>query len=399
MFVVLVVASLAVYFMTAEERTRVLRRAVRLLRLAFGFAGKFRLAEDDPFREDMRRRVRWPLVTYVFVAINVGVLVAILLGRDALGDPATLVAWGGNFAPRTTNGERWRVFTSIFVHRGVLHLLVSVAALAQLGLIVERAVGPFTFGTVLVAAGGLCSVMSAANAPLSVFVGSTGAVFGVYGLLFAAWLRGILQQSAVRIPWRALGSLVPIGAVFVLYSLATDEPDIAAKVGVSSGVVGGIILTRSMRNEGARLRRFAALGAATAAIVLMSAMALRAVSDVRPELAALVGDEERAAAAYDAEVLRFRNGHTTTGELAQYIDRVILPGLQGTRDRMDGLVHVRPADAGVVDVAHVYLRLRQESWRLRAEALRKGNMRKLKDADRVEQSSLRVFQRIKAAPR
>ena len=81
------------------------------------------------------------------------------------------------------------------------------------------------------------------------------------------------------------------------------------------------------------------------------------------------------------------------------IDRVILPGLQGTRDRMDGLVHVRPADAGVVDVAHVYLRLRQESWRLRAEALRKGNMRKLKDADRVEQSSLRVFQRIKAAPR
>jgi membrane associated rhomboid family serine protease len=338
-------------------------------------------------------------VTYALVAANVAVFVMMVADPGALDDPATLVAWGGNFGPRTTDGERWRVLTSIFVHRGVLHLLVTVAALVQLGLLLERVVGPFTFGTMVLAAGVFGSIVSSAAAPMSVFVGATGAVFGLYGLLVAAALRGLLPGTAVRIPLVELARLAPVAAAFVLYFLASGEPSITAKAGVCAGVVGGLALTRSIRDRGTRLRRFAALGTATAAIVMMSAMALRAVTDIRPAITAVVGDEERTAAIYDAVVVRFTKGRMTARELAQVIDGSILPDLQRARERVDALVDVPAEDAALVAAAQEYLRLRHDSWRARAEALRKNNMRGLRNADETAQASLRVFETISSAVR
>ncbi|MDQ3349011.1 MAG: rhomboid family intramembrane serine protease, partial [Acidobacteriota bacterium] len=325
------------------------------------------------------------------------IFLMMLASPGALGDPATLVAWGANYGPRTTGGELWRVFTSTFVHRGVLHLLVNVAALVQLGLLLERVVGPFTFGTIFFAAGVLGSIIIAAAAPMSVVNGSAAAVFGLYGLLCAAALRGVLQDTAVRIPLAMLKRLAPVAALFALYCVVTGEPSIAAKVGLSTGVVGGIMLTRSVPGYGARHRRFAGLGAATAAIVLMSAMSLRAVTNVRPEIAVVVANEERTAAAYDAAVLRFRKGLMTTRELAQVIDQTIVPDVQRAAQRVSALADVPAEDATLVADAQEYVRLRQESWRVRAEGLRKGNMPILREADKAEQASLQAFERLRSA--
>ena len=49
----------------------------------------------------------------------------------------------------------------------------------------------------------------------------------------------------------------------------------------------------------------------------------------------------------------------------------------------------------LVEGATEYLRLRDESWRLRADALRKSNMAALRKADRAEWESLEAFSRIK----
>jgi membrane associated rhomboid family serine protease len=367
-----------------------LRNAGALTRLC-------RLGRDDAFHAALRARVRWPLVTYALVAANVAVFAMMVAAPGAIDDPATLVAWGGNFGPNTTGGERWRVLTSIFVHRGVLHLLVTVAALVQLGLLLERVVGPFTFGTMVLAAGVFGSIVSSAAAPMSVVVGATGAVFGLYGLLVAAALRGLLPGSAVRVPLMELARLAPVAAVFVLYFMASGEPPITAKAGLCAGLIGGLALTRSVRDQGARLRRFAALGTATAAIVMMSAMALRAITDVRPVIASVVADEQRTAAVYDAVVVRFTNGRMTARELARVIDGNILPDLERARARVDALVDVPAEHASLVAAAQEYLRLRRDSWQARAEALRANHLHGLRKADETARAALRAFESLAAA--
>jgi rhomboid protease GluP len=397
LLVLLVLGGVVLYFMKPEERLALLHKAAAL-RHGLDLARRGRVSRDDPFYAELRARTGRPLVTCCLAAALVAVFVMMLAGRGALADPATLVAWGASFGPRTTLDERWRLFTSMFVHRGVLHVLVNVAALIQLGIVVERVVGPFTFGLTFFTAGVLGTIMSAAAAPMSIVSGSAGAVFGVYGLLFAAVLRGWLQRSAVRIPLSTLARLIPVTLLFLLYCVATGEPSITAKVGLCAGLVSGITLTRSIPEYGARLRRFAALGAATAGVILLSAMSLRAVTDVRPEIAAVVADEERAAASYDAAVAQFRTGRVTARDLAQLIDGTILPGVQRARARVTALAHVPPDDVHVVADAQEYLRLREESWRVRAAGLRASNAGALKQAERIERASLQVFDRLTLEP-
>ena len=105
--------------------------------------------------------------------------------RDASGAVAsptravfggTLVAWGGNFAPRTTNNEWWRLVAAMFVHSGRLHLLVNMAALLQIGFLLERLHGGFAVATVYLAAGVFANLLTTSTTPMSVSVGALGPI-------------------------------------------------------------------------------------------------------------------------------------------------------------------------------------------------------------------------------
>jgi hypothetical protein len=127
-------------------------------------------------------------------------------------------------------------------------------------------------------------------------------------------------------------------------------------------------------------------------------MSLRAVTDVRPEIRTVVADEERAAATYDGAVAQFRTGRMSARALAQLIDDAILPDVQRARARVTALVHVPPDDVHVVADAQEYLRLREESWRVRAAGLRASNAVALKQAERIERASLQAFDRLTLEP-
>ena len=390
------VASFAFYVLTPEERRRFARNAREVARSVLAAAAMSRPHPDDPFYSELRTRSRWPLATYLVLAANVGVFVAMLFGTGAVADHDTLLSWGANFGPRTTNGERWRLFTSMFVHASILQLLINSAALAELGRVVERIVGHLTFAIVYLAAGVLGSVVLVAGSPTTVFTGSTTAVFGIVGLLIAVSIRSLLHRLPVRIPLRALRPLAPALVIFALYYLATESTYTLAKIGLCSGLVAGIVLTRQVSDDRIRVRRYAAVTAATAVIVFMAAMAVRAVSDIRPDVAAVMAVEDRTARAYDAAVQRFQKGRATARDLVQIIEQSIVPELHGATERVSALGNVPARDEALLAYTHQYLRLREESWRLRAEALRKVSMGKLREADKTEQASLRVLDKVKS---
>jgi len=55
--------------------------------------------------------------------------------------PDQILSWGGSLAARTLTGEYWRLFTSMFVHFGLMHLLANMYMLAIAGPRAERRFG------------------------------------------------------------------------------------------------------------------------------------------------------------------------------------------------------------------------------------------------------------------
>jgi membrane associated rhomboid family serine protease len=438
--VILVLGGYALYSLRPEERTRLKERLVETASRARDEAAR-RQAEPEPFRDALRERTPWPLVMPVLLALNVLVFLAMGWGGD---DAETLVSWGASFGPRTTNGEWWRLVASMFVHTGTFQLLVNGVALVQLGLILERLVGHATFAAVYFAAGLLASIVGLSDNPIGVSSGASGAIFGLYGLLLAstAW-TAVLRPAAARLePQPAAGTttfgfrelaqadiqvaeaapgsepapdanggatgivitmtaarrLAPVAAIFLLYNLVSGTLGMGAEVaGFAAGFICGIALTYGVGVRTPPVPRVAVTMAVTIAVAIASAVPLRGVTDVRPEISRIIEVEASTVGVYQTAVKQFKLGAVNAEALAQLIERKITPQLQAMQARFKTLGRVPPEHQPLVANAEEYLRLRDESWRLRAAALHKSSMTALRKAESAERASLQAFERLKPA--
>ncbi len=138
-----------------------------------------------------------PIVTYSIIAIC-----AVVFAIDAiLSQGATLSGgfFGGGVGPigqdnlinagRVADGEWWRIFTSAFVHLGLIHIGFNMYVLYLYGSVVERMYGPIEYAAIylLCAAGG--SVLTILLDPGQSAAGASGAIFGIIGLLFVVSRR------------------------------------------------------------------------------------------------------------------------------------------------------------------------------------------------------------------
>ncbi len=392
--VFLLLGGAAYYFMKPEERARVGHALLACLRGAK--EALLRRWKERGAPDEGRPRDPLPLATAAIVIVNVLVFVDMLVGDGVLADEGTLVSWGANFGPRTTNGEWWRVVGAMFVHSGFLHLAADLCGLALIGVIVERLVGSFAFTTVYFVSGIFASLVSLSEFPVGTNIGASGAIFGIYGLLLAVGIWGLIQRSPIKVPLDTLKVVAPPVALFLLYSAATDRLGMQADVaGFVSGFICGLVLSIGSEERKPAVRRVAAVTGATAILALAFAVPLRGLADVRPEIARIVALEARTAGVYQAAVKRFSAGNIQVRALADLIDGTVAPDLQAARARLKSFEHVPPEHQPLVAAADEYLRLRDESWRLRSAALRQSNMRALQKADRSEWRSLEAFEQLK----
>lgn len=395
----LVILGAAYYFTNAEERARLARAIFGGVRQVQGAAIRLRhgSAGSDPFVDTLRTRTPWAVVTPVLVAVNATIFVYTFFGAGTLSDPETLVAWGGNFGPRTTNGEWWRLLTAMFVHPGTLHLLANIAGLVQIGVIMERLFGRVAFAAVYFGSGLLSSLVSLAADPVTVSAGASGAIFGIYGLLLAWLIAGWTFGSTVMIPLGAARRFGPAAGVFVLYSVVAGFDGVGEIAGLAAGFGVGLVLARGVSERTTPALRVAVAMVVVVAIAVASAVLLRGVANVLPEIERVAAVEGQTSTAYEAAVHRFRKGQVTIGALAQLIERTILPELGAARARLKEIRRVPRVHAPLVAGADEYFRLREQSWRVRAEGLRKTNLVTLREADQTERAALDALNRIKAA--
>jgi len=88
---------------------------------------------------------------------------------------------GADYGPLTLTGQWWRVFTSMFLHFGVIHLALNMWCLWSLGSLAERLMGRAAFILLYFATGLAGGLLSLAVHPEVVSAGASGAVFGVSG--------------------------------------------------------------------------------------------------------------------------------------------------------------------------------------------------------------------------
>jgi membrane associated rhomboid family serine protease len=394
MIAVLVLLGAVYYFTTPEEKARCLRASLRVIGRWKDLAVHLQ-AERGPFGDALRERTPRALVTPGLVVLNITIFVSMLFGAGALSDPNTVVGWGGNFGPRTTNGEWWRLVTATFVHSGALHLIANIAGLVQVGLILERLLGRVAFASVYLAAGLTSSLVSLFMHPVNVIAGASGSIFGVYGLFVASLIPAIVVRSTLTVPLMSLLKLVPAAGVFVLYSVAAGFNGAPEMTGLAVGFVCGLALTKDIAVRTPPLLRVAATMGVVVVLAIGSAIPLRGVADVKAEIERVATFEQRTAGSYDNAVRRFRNGEISIRALSDMIDRIILPELRAARGRLTQLERERvpPEQQPLVMAANEYFRLREESWRVRAEALRKTSTARLQQADEAERVSLRALEK------
>ena len=86
-------------------------------------------------------------------------------------------------------GEWFRLFTAMFVHGGILHLLFNMYALYYLGNLVEYTYGVWRFLVFYFASGFVGNVATQIFYKSSISLGASGAIFGLAGVLLSAGFR------------------------------------------------------------------------------------------------------------------------------------------------------------------------------------------------------------------
>jgi rhomboid protease GluP len=187
---------------------------------------------------------RFP-VTSVIVAVNLAIYAACAiyslqtkLGSPVDFDTTMLVRWGADFGPFTLNGEWWRIFTSMWLHGGIVHVGANMYCVWDLGRLAERVYGRERYASVYLTTGLASSVLSLWIHPLTVSVGASGAIFGVAGALVYPFYRKRLQLPGptMKSVLRSLGSFILINLAI---GAAIPVVDNSAHVG---GLVAGLLL-------------------------------------------------------------------------------------------------------------------------------------------------------------
>lgn len=190
-----------------------------------------RIYNNKQYEQKQMFQYAKPLFTYVILAINVFLFILLeIQGGSTSTD--VLIRFGAKYNPAILDGEWWRIISSVFLHIGMLHLIMNMLALHVVGSLVEQIYGNMRFIIIYLLAGVVGGVTSFAYSP-QVAAGASGAIFGLFGALLYFGLnhRRIFFQT---MGWNVIGVILfNIGFGFMV-----PQIDNSAHIG---GLFGGFV--------------------------------------------------------------------------------------------------------------------------------------------------------------
>ena len=198
-----------------------------------------------------------PIITYLIMLVCVILFVAMYVFGNGSTYIKTLIDFGGNAVSYTKRGDYYRLFTSIFLHAGVLHLLCNLYSLYVIGPQAESFYGKIKYLIIFIFSGISGSLLSTAlSGNNAVGVGASGAIFGLLGAIlyfgyhYRVYLGNVLKSQIIPLiilnlfigfSFSGIDNFAHIGGLIggVFASMVVGVPDKSTK---SDRANGSIIL-------------------------------------------------------------------------------------------------------------------------------------------------------------
>ena len=177
------------------------------------------------------------IITPIIIALCVLVFIAMYIWGRGSEDTITLLMFGANFRPLIQAGEIWRLATSMFLHIGIVHLVVNMYSLLIIGRQLESFLGKWKFLIVYLGSGIIGSLLSVVIHS-SISAGASGAIFGLLGSLLYFGYHYRLYLGAVL-----KTQVIPIIILNLLIGFMVPGIDNFAHIG---GLVGGYLITMAV---------------------------------------------------------------------------------------------------------------------------------------------------------
>jgi len=155
----------------------------------------------------------------------------------------TLLRMGAVFEPYVVdNQEYYRLFSCMFLHAGIIHLLVNMYTLVIIGTQIENFLGKWKFLIIYIVSGITGAMLSCILGNNVVSVGASGAIFGLLGslLYFGFHYRTYLGDTVKS-------QVVPVIILNLAIGFIVPNIDNWAHLG---GLAGGFLITMALGIDG-----------------------------------------------------------------------------------------------------------------------------------------------------
>jgi len=173
-----------------------------------------------------------PIITYIIISLCILLFGAMYMFGNGSEDKLTLLAFGANLDLLVESGQIYRLFTCIFLHIGIFHLVCNMYSLYVIGKEVESLYGKLKFLIIYILSGICGSILSLAFNANTISAGASGAIFGLLGamLYFGYYYRTYLGASIKS-------SVLPVIILNLIIGFLNPGIDNSAHIG---GLVAGI---------------------------------------------------------------------------------------------------------------------------------------------------------------
>lgn len=191
--------------------------------------------KSDAEKIDEVFKIKYPIVTYLLIAVNVIIYFASVL----VGSYNEILSKFAISAPLIRGGQYYRLLTGCFLHGNIFHLAFNCYALYVIGTQMESYLGKVKYLIIYLfsgISGALFSMIFGSSNALS--IGASGAIFGLMGsMVYFGFHYRVFLGNVIK------SQIIPLIVLNLAIGFLSNGIDNAAHVG---GLVGGMLSTMAL---------------------------------------------------------------------------------------------------------------------------------------------------------